>query len=324
MTAHLPKVELHCHFEGTISPELMQKIAQRNKMDIPQLTVNADGQYVWKNFIEFLEAYDKASSVIKTQQDYRDIAYSYLTAAAREGAIYVEMFTSPDHASEIGMSYTAMNEGIAQGIDDAERECGVVGRMIATCVRHLGPERAVKVAKTVAANPHPYVIGFGMGGDESQHTPLDFGPAFDLAFTAGLPCTSHAGEVLGAGGVEDTLDALPVVRIGHGVRAIEDAGLIERIVEEGIVLEVCPGSNLALGVYENPAQHPLKRLLDAGCKVTLGSDDPPFFQTSIGKEYQLAQTEFELSEDQLMGITQTAIDAAFVDDETKARLREKL
>lgn len=324
MTARLPKVELHCHFEGTISPKLMQEIALRNKIEIPELIIDDDGKYAWNNFIEFLGAYDKASSVIKTQEDYRDIAHSYLVSAASEGAIYVEMFTSPDHASEVGVSYSDMNEAIAQGIEDAERDCGVIGRMIATCVRHLGPERAVNVAKVVVANPHPYVVGFGMGGDEAQHSPLDFGPAFDLVFAAGLPCTSHAGEVMGAGSVEDTLDALPVVRIGHGVRAIEDLNLIKRIVEEGIVLEVCPGSNLVLGVYANAAEHPLRQLLDAGCKVTLSSDDPPFFQTSIGKEYSVAQKDFGLSDDQLMAITKTAIDAAFVDDETKLRLREKL
>lgn len=324
MTIGIPKVELHCHFEGTITPLLMKKMAARNGLDLPDGLVAEDGTYVWKNFLEFLKAYDGASSVIRTAEDYRDIAYEYLLSAAGEGAIYVEMFTSPDHAAEIGISYREMNSAISQGIDEAENKAGIIGRMITTCVRHLGPDNATKVAELVANNPHPYVVGFGMGGDEGQHTPIDFAPAFDRAFEAGLPCTVHAGEVVGAMSVEDALDALPVVRIGHGVRAIENTALVERLVEEGITLEVCPGSNLALGLYDDPGHHPLAALMAAGCKITLGSDDPPFFGTSIGREYERAKKDFGLSDDDLQTFSRTAIDAAFVDDATKANLRARL
>lgn len=324
MTQHIPKVELHCHFEGTITPDLMCRMAARNGLDVPANLIGEDGSYLWSNFLEFLNAYDGASSVIRTAQDYRDIAYAYLMSAAREGAIYVEMFTSPDHAAEIGIGYREMNAAIASGIDDAERDSGIIGRMITTCVRHLGPERALAVAEQVANNPHAYVVGFGMGGDEGQFTPLDFAPAFDVVFEAGLPCTVHAGEVQGAHSVEDALDALPVVRIGHGVRSVEDPELVARLAEEGITLEVCPGSNLALGLFECANDHPLKSLMQAGCKITLGSDDPPFFKTSIGREYERAIDTFGLSEADVLAFTKTGIDAAFVDEKTKTRLWEKL
>ncbi len=324
MTQHIPKVELHCHFEGTITPDLMCRMARRNGLDVPAKLIDEEGGYVWSSFLEFLTAYDGASSVIRTAQDYRDIAYEYLTSAAREGAIYVEMFTSPDHASEIGIGYVEMNAAIAAGIDDAEHDSGIIGRMIATCVRHLGPERALAVAEQVANNPHRYVVGFGMGGDEGQYTPIDFAPAYDVVFEAGLSCTVHAGEVQGAHSVEDALDALPVVRIGHGVRSIEDPELVARLVEEEITLEVCPGSNLALGLFESAVDHPLKGLMNAGCKITLGSDDPPFFRTTIGCEYDLAANTFGLSEADLRTFTKSGIEAAFADEDIKSILREKL
>jgi adenosine deaminase len=324
MTTHIPKVELHCHFEGTISPDLMKRLAARNKMPVPENLIGSDGTYHWNTFIEFLGAYDGVSSVLKTKQDYRDIAYEYLIKSASEGCIYSELFTSPDHSALVGIGYDEMNEGIAQGIDDAEKECGIIGRMIATCIRHLGPEAALRVAQLVVDYPHKYVVGFGMGGDEGQYEPHDFAPAFDLVFAAGLPCTVHAGEVGGWQSVEDALDALPVTRIGHGVRSIENLELLKRLKQEKIVLEVCPTSNLALGIYKNAEQHPLCALIEAGCKVTLSSDDPPFFHTSIGAEYARAQAEFGLDNAALFQLTRNAIDAAFVDVDTKTKLRAQL
>lgn len=323
MTKHIPKTELHCHFEGTISPDLMLRLATKNNVTVPEGLIDNRGAYAWNNFIEFLNAYDSASSVIQTVQDYRDIAYEYLISSAHEGCIYVEMFTSPDHAAAIGIPYNDMNQGIAQGIDDAEQETGIIGRIITTCVRHLGPDNATAVAQLVVDHPHPYVVGFGMGGDETQHSLIEFAPAFDLVFAYGLPCTVHAGEVVGWQSVEDALDTLPVVRIGHGVRSAENPELLKRLSGEGIVLEVCPSSNFALGLYDDVASHPLKSLISAGCKVTLSSDDPPFFHTTIGAEYERAKSEFGLSDEQLLQITKTAIEAAFVDEETKKRLRGK-
>ncbi len=324
MDRALAKVELHCHFKGTVTPDLLKRLAHRNGLQIPANLIDTKGGYQWENFLEFLNAYDATSSVVKTQLDYRDVAYEYLISAAAEGAIYVELFTSPGHAAAVGLSYRDSLDGIAQGIDDAERETGIMGRMIPTCVRHLGPIHALDVATTVVNDPHPYVVGFGMGGDEAQYSPADFKPAFDLVDAAGLACTCHAGEVLGADSVADTLDVLPVTRIGHGVRAIESAELIERIVDSAITLEVCPGSNLALGLYPDPDAHPLNALRDAGCKITLGSDDPPFFRTSIGHEYSRAKSDFGWTDEDLLQITRTAIDAAFVDEEAKNKLRARL
>ena len=166
----------------------------------------------------------------------------------------------------------------------------------------------------------PEVVGFGMAGEERLHAPHEFSPAFEIAAEAGLPLTCHAGEWCSWEGVAATLDALPVKRIGHGVRAIESDDLIRRIVEEGIHLEVCPVSNVTLGVYPDYASHPLLALREAGVRHSLNTDDPPFFWTSVGHEYRMAREAFGLSDAELAAVTRTAIEDAFCDEVTKARL----
>lgn len=323
MIAMVPKAELHCHLEGAASPDLVRRLAQRHALELPAEIFDEDGNFAWSDFLHFLKVYDIASSVIRTPEDYRDVTYQYLMDCAAEGAIYVEVMSSPDHAAAVGMSYAAHLEGIVAGIEDAQRESGIESRIIVTCVRHLGPERGVEVARQVVAHPHRLVTGFGMGGDENSYTPRDFAPAFEIVHASGLPCTVHAGEVAGAQSVRDALDALPVQRLGHGVRAAEDPELVRELAEREVVLEVCPGSNIATGVYDTYSAHPLLALRDAGCRITLNSDDPPYFDTSIGREYDRASTIFGLDDNALRQVTLTAIDGAFTDVETKQKLREK-
>lgn len=318
------KIDLHCHLEGAASPALIRRLAHRNNIELPPALFTGDGAFHWSDFISFLDAYDRASSAIRSSLDYRDVTYEYLRSCAEEGAIYAEVFSSPDHAAACGLSYVGHLEGIIQGIDDAQRDFGIICRIIVTCVRHLGPDQANKVADAVVAEPHPYVVGFGMGGDENQYLAKDFSSAFGRVNQSGLPTTVHAGEVCGASSVREALDALPVSRIGHGLRAIEDSALIAEIINRGITLEVCPGSNLALGLYENVAEHPLTSLIRAGCRVVLGSDDPPFFATSIGAEYDRAKKEFGLNDNAIDQINITAIESAFCDDATKVELRARL
>jgi adenosine deaminase len=320
MTGAIPKAELHCHLEGTAPPALVRRLADRNGVALPVGLFADEHKFAWTDFPDFLRAYDTASMCLREAEDYRDITYEYLAACAHEGAIYVEMFTSPDHAAEVGMSYLDHLEGTAAGIEDAARDFGILGRIIVTCVRHLGPDRGLAVARDMVAEPHPYVVGFGMGGDETAFHLSDFLPAFRLAADAGLGCTVHAGEVRGPQSIRAALDVLPVTRLGHGVRAVEDPHLVERIARDGIVLEVCPHSNVATGVYEDMASHPFPALLAAGCKVTLNSDDPPYFATSIGGEYATAAADFSMDDEALRAVTRTALEAAFVGEETRAGL----
>ena len=274
---------------------------------------------MWRDFLDFLDTYDGATSVIRTGEDYRDIVYEYLVSCAAEGAIYVELTASADHAAGVGLSDEEHLAALAQGIDDARAETGIEGRIIMSAVRHRGPERALDVARRTVEAPHPYVTGFGMGGDEAGFPPGDFADAFAVAREAGLGLTVHAGEWGGPDSVRGGL-ALGVSRIGHGVRAIEDPDLVRELAERGTVLEVCPTSNVVLGLYASYAEHPLPALRAAGVPVTLGSDDPPYWDASIGGEYAVAAEQFGFGEEELREITRTALRAAFVEEEVRRRL----
>jgi adenosine deaminase len=320
----LPKAELHCHLQGTAPPALIRRIAERNGMVLPHDIVRDDDRYAWDDFAGFFRAFDVAALCLRTPEDYHDITLAYLTSAADEGAVYVELFSSPALATLAGLGHAEHLEGIAAGIADAERACGIVGRLILTCQRHLGPERAREVVEAMVAEPHPYVVGLGMSGDETKFEARDFATAYRIAANAGYGCTAHAGEIGGAESVAAVIEALPVTRIGHGVRAIEDAAVTDELRRRGIVLEVCPTSNVALGVYPDLASHPFRRLLDAGCRVTLNSDDPPYFGTTLAREYEIAAHHFGLDTAALLEVTRTALRAAFVDDETRERLLTKV
>lgn len=316
------KAEIHCHIEGAADPHLVQRLARKYGVDMNDTIRN--GRYVWHDFTSFLATYDKAASVFRQPEDYRLLAYDHFSRLAGQGAIYGEVFGSSDHAALMGMGYEDLVTAISDGITDASREYGIEGRIIMTCVRHLGPEAAENVATQIVNNPHPMVTGFGMGGDERSFATEDFASAFAIAGDAGLGLTSHAGEFGGPDSVREALDHLNVTRIGHGVRAIEDPDLVERLVHEGIVLEVCPVSNIALEVFNGFENHPLRKLYDAGVRITLNSDDPPFFSSTLEREYQVAAKYFGFGDHMLRQCTHTALDCAFVDQKTRAQLMKRL
>ena len=316
------KAEIHCHIEGAADPALVMRLAHKHGVDLNNSI--KDGRYVWIDFSSFLHAYDQAAAVFREPEDYRLLAYDYFSRLAGQGAIYGEVFGSSDHAALMGISYRDLVDAIAAGIEDARQEFDIEGRIIMTCVRHLGPEAAEAVANEVVANPHPLVTGFGMGGDERAFGMEDFAPAFAIAEDAGLGLTAHAGEFGGPDSVRDALDHLGVRRIGHGVRSIEDPVLVQRLVREGIVLEVCPASNIALAVYSDYERHPLRRFYEAGVRVTLNSDDPPFFHSTLANEYEIAANHFGFDQVMLDQCTRTALEAAFVDDTTRQRLMKRL
>lgn len=316
------KAELHCHIEGAAAPDLV--IEQARKYNVSTEGYIVDGAFVWQDFTSFLAAYDFAADLFRSEEDYAKLADHYLTSIARDGAIYSEVFTSPDHAVRAGLSPKAYTDALGEGMARAKAKTGIEGRMIVTGVRHVGVESIEKAARFAATCRHPLVSGFGVAGDERMGSMEDYVRAFEIAREAGLGITIHAGEFGGPESVRDALDHIRPSRIGHGVRAIEDPDLVKRIADEGIVLEVCPVSNIELKVFPSFAVHPFKALRDAGCKVTLNSDDPPYFWTSLQREYDIAKEHFGLSDKELTGVTRTAIEAAFVDRATKAALLARL
>ena len=319
----VPKAELHVHLEGTAPPELVGRLAQRNGIPLPERLLDVDGRFRYTDFLDFLATYDLAASVIRTAQDYRDITYEYLRSCAQEGTIYVELTASIDHARLVGLSDDEHWDGIAQGIDDAHAEFGIEARILSSAVRNFGIEQAVAVARHTAQRPHPYVVGFSMAGDEVGFPAHQFAQAYEICADAGLGCVMHAGEWHGPESVRAAM-ALPITRIDHGVRAIEDPALVSEIAERGLVLDCCPTSNVVLGVFGSFEQHPLPELIAAGVRVTLGSDDPPYFGASIAGEYEVCAERMGMSEEDLRAITATAIEAAFCDDELKTALRARL
>jgi adenosine deaminase len=319
----VPKAELHVHLEGTAPPDLIRRLAERNGLPVPEGVFATPDRFAYTDFLDFLNTYDKAASVIRTGEDYRDITYEYLTGCAAEGAIYVELTASPDHAKLVGLGDEEHLDGIARGIDDARAGSGIEARILISCVRNFGVDPALRVARYAAERPHPYVVGFSMAGDEENYPPGAYADAFQTAADAGLGCSVHAGEWAGPESVREGLE-LPVSRIGHGVRSIEDPALVEELAERGMVLEVCPTSNVVLGIYPTYEEHPLRRLMDAGVRVTLGSDDPPYFGASIGGEYAVCRDQLGFDDEALRGITRTAIEAAFCEETLKQRLIKRL
>jgi adenosine deaminase len=319
----VPKAELHVHLEGTATPDLVRRISQRNGLEVPEGVFAAPDRFAWRDFLDFLNTYNLVCSVIRTGEDYRDITYEYLSACADGGAIYVELTASIDHSRIAGLGDAEHWEGIAAGIDDARADHGIEARILSVAVRNYGVERAIEIAELTAARPHPYVVGFSLAGDEAGYPPEPFLDAYRIAAAAGLGCTVHAGEWAGPDSVRGALE-LPVSRIAHGVRAIEDPALVEELARRAVTLEVCPTSNVVLGVFPSYEEHPFPALRAAGIPLTLGSDDPPYFGASVAGEYAIAHERFGLSEEELVDVTRTAIEASFAEPALRDHLLTSL
>lgn len=317
------KAELHCHIEGAASTALVAAQASKYKMPINGLI---EGEhFVWTDFTSFLQAFDKAAALFRTEEDYALLAQTYFESLAADGAIYGEIFISTNHAQSCGLDPKLYVSGLAEGMRRAKSSTGIETRMIATGLRHMGPEGVDEAAEWLLKNPHPLITGWGMAGEERMHHPKDFARSFDKMRDAGYGITVHAGELVGWQSVADAIDWLKPSRIGHGVRAIENPDLVKRLADEQIVLECCPGSNISLRVFPDFQSHPFMKLRAAGIPVTLNSDDPPYFSTSLKHEYEeIGKGKFGLTDVDLLDLTRTAIKSAYVDEDTRAALLAKV
>ena len=318
-----PKLELHLHLEGAAPPPLVRRLAAEKGLDLTGVFDEA-GRYNSNDFTSFLRAYERVSTVFTSPDDYRLLIEAVLTECAANGVIYAEIFLSPtSFGYDLGkwIDYLA---AIEEGADRAEAAHGVISRFIPVAIRHHGPEQAVIGAQTMMAAPRGRMTGFGIAGDERLHQPKDFAPAFQAMAEAGFRLTAHAGEFGGAESVRAALDDLKVERIGHGVRAAEDVDLMARLAAEGQVLETCPGSNVSLGVYPDLASHSIARLLDAGVRCTVSTDDPPFFHTDMTAEYANLEATFGLGEAHFARLARTAVQAAFCEPEIRTKLSARL
>lgn len=317
--ADLPKVELHLHIEGAAPPDFIRGLAAEKGTRLDGI-FDADGAYAFRDFLDFLRVYEAATSVLTTPEDYHRLTTAVLDRGAEAGVIYTEVFLSPDFCG--GGDLSAWRDYLA-AIEAAATAHPVEMRGVVTAVRHFGPDRAKRAARCAAETAGGFVTGFGIGGDEGAGRLPDFAWSFDCAREAGLALTAHAGEWAGPESVRDAL-AVGAVRIGHGVRAVEDPRLVEELARRGIVLEVCPGSNVALGVYPSWREHPVVRLRDAGVPVTVSTDDPPFFHTDMAREYAGLAEAFGWDEDDFAAIARASAEAAFCDEATRRRLLDRL
>ena len=320
----LPKIELHLHLEGAAPPAFIRGLAREKNMDIAGI-FDADGNYAFTDFWAFLKVYEAATETLKTPEDYQRLTMAVLEESAASGVVYSETFLSPDFCG--GRDLVAWREylhAVQEAAVQAERDMGITLRGIVTCIRHFGPDKARETARCAAETAGDWLVGFGIAGDEKVGKPKDFTYAFDVAREAGLRLTAHAGEWGGPDSVRDALSALKVERIGHGVRAIEDLALVDELAERGIVLEVCPGSNVALGLYKDLRAHPIAELHRRGVNVTISTDDPPFFHTTMAKEYDRLNAAFDWDEGVFQDIARTSLDAAFCDADTRAQILKRL
>lgn len=320
----LPKVELHLHLEGAAPPAFIRGMAREKHIDLSGI-FDEHGGYKYKDFNHFLKVYDAACTTLQSPADFGRLVLAVTEALASEGVIYAETFVSPDFCG--GGDLAAWREyeaAMREAAEQAEALHGVTLKGIITCLRHLGPEASKPISLCAAETYGDFIRGFGMAGDEMMGRPGDFAYAFDQAREAGLPLTCHAGEWGGPQMVRDTLDDLKVQRIGHGINAIDDPALVKRLADEEIVLEVCPGSNVWLGAVPSWEAHPIARLRDAGVPVAVSTDDPPFFHTTMSREYEGLERTFDWGEEDFREINRIAAEAAFCDPETKTKLLNAL
>lgn len=320
----LPKVELHLHLEGGAPPAFIRGLAREKSIDISGI-FNEDGSYRFTDFWNFLKVYEAACTTLTGPEEFRRLTLAVLEESAASGVVYSECFLSPDFCG--GRDLAAWRDYLAaieDAADQAERTMGITLRGIVTPIRHFGPEKARETAICAAETAGRFIVGFGIGGDEKVSQLKGFRWAFDCAREAGLRLTAHAGEWNGPEEVRAAVRDLEVERVGHGVRAIEDLALVDELAERGTVLECCPGSNVALGIYPGFRAHPIAELDRRGVKVTINTDDPPFFHTTMAREYDMLNRAFDWDEGQFNRLAKQALDAAFCDADTKSRVAKLL
>ena len=319
----MKKIELHLHLEGAAPPKFIAGLAREKHFDISGI-FDERGDYRFKDFPEFARVYEAACSTLQRPEDYARLTTAVLEAQAEQGVVYTEHFLCPAFcgANDIG-AWREYLIAIQEAAALAEAQGGITMRGIALMIRNFDPADGRKAARAAADTAGGFLVGIGLAGYEKAGRIKDFGWGFACGQEAGLKLTIHAGELCGPSEIREALVFSPP-RLGHGVHAIDDLALVDQLAEEGIVLECCPGSNIALGEYPDFRRHPIGELYRRGVKVTVSTDDPPYFHTSLTREYEELHKAFDWDEGVFAELNRTALDAAFYDADTKARIAKLL
>jgi len=320
----IPKVELHCHVEGTVRPSTVVELARKNGRTLP--TEDPTQLYRYDSLNSFLEIFWLVQALIADRYDWARVAYESILDAAPHGLRYREMFFTPARHLEMGQSLSEIIAGLSEGLAAAEAETGVRCMLICDIDRAYGPaaglELAEQLAEAVRAGKAERVIGLGMDSTERGVDPRAFASAFSLARSLGLRLTSHAGEDTGPENIAVALEALGIERIDHGLAILDDPALAQRVAEQRIPLTVCPNSNIVIANrYAELAEHPFRRMRDAGLLATLNTDDPAMTDLDLGKEYRTVADALGMSFDEMAAVALDGVEASWLRDGEKRAMR---
>ncbi len=310
-----PKIELHVHLEGTVRPDTLREIARRNDYALPD---DLAALYRFRDFAHFIEVWILTTNALRTDADFRQMVVDYAEEAAAHGAVYLEGIFSPAERVRRGVAWEELFEGVCAGAQEARELFGVEIRLTPDIPRGFSQEEARATVEWAARYRERGVVGVGLGGREADFPPEPYADVFRLAHSLGLGSVPHAGEAAGAASVRGALEALGADRIRHGIRAVEDPGLVAELAGRGTVLDVCPISNLRTGVVRSLSEHPLPQLVAAGVRCSISTDDPAMFGTDLTRDYEAAGS---------LGVSPRAayeagLAGALCDEETRGRLRQ--
>lgn len=305
----LPKAELHLHLEGSLEPEMLFSLADRNRIQLPWADVEQLRQaYAFHNLQEFLDLYYQGANVLRTERDFYDLTWAYLLKCHEQGIVHTEPFFDPQTHTDRGIPFEAVINGISAALKQGQQQLGISSGLILCFLRHLPEEQAMHTLEQ-ALNHRDHFFAVGLDSSEVGHPPRHFQRVFDRAQAEGLLTVAHAGEEGPPEYIWEALELLKVRRIDHGVRAIEDPRLIARLVEDQIPLTVCPLSNIKLRVFENMYQHNILRMLDLGVKVTVNSDDPAYFGGYLMENFHALQEGLGMTQDQAVRLVRNSLES---------------
>jgi adenosine deaminase len=325
----IPKVELHLHLEGAISPESIIELANRNKLRLPSNLATAENIRTqskhYQDFRGFINALLLGVHCLRTPEDFYFVLRQLSRNLARENIVYAELTWTPQFYAQRPCGLDAILDALNQARKEILMESGIQLRWIPDLVRSY-PQPALSIVNWLIRKIEQGdsgIVALGLGGPEFEYPAINFAKVFEVAAAHGLPVNPHAGENAGADSVRETINLLSPKRIGHGVRACESTELLQQLAEKKIHLEVCLTSNVCLGIYPNYEQHPLRQLLDAGCEVSLHTDDPVLFQTSLTGEYFYAITQCRMRFEELKKAILDALNASYLGEDEKKVLRKR-
>jgi aminodeoxyfutalosine deaminase len=323
--SRLPKAELHVHHVGSASPRIVAELAQRHPGVVPSDPAQLADFFAFRDFAHFIEVYLAVVDLIRTPEDVRLLTYEVAREMAEVQQVrYAELTCTPFTSVAVGVPIEGYTEAIEDARTAAERDFGIVLRWIYDIPGESGLPAADATLGYVLEHAPPGLVGFGLGGPEIGVPRPQFKPYFDAARAAGLHSLPHAGETTGPETVWDALRELGAERIGHGTSAAQDPALLEHLAATGIALEVCPSSNIATRAVATLEEHPLRLLREAGVVVTINSDDPPMFGTTLNREYEIAADLLDLDEAGVADLARTAVQVSFAPDEVKARILDEI